>query len=152
MKDCNHGGVNFSERSLVAVSNIWGEFSVPRCAIKLPDLPQGTHWLSVRLEGLTKQGKEVAGLSIASTLHTAQTVSPHSLIQVNYGSWLRWGHLSALRSGGRISLSIACRAKRPIGCLPAEYLVSCVLAVNFFGIIHHYCTIDVRSMFRPGTK
>ena len=92
MKDCNHGGVNFSERSLVAVSNIWGEFSVPRCAIKLPDLPQGTHWLSVRLEGLTKQGKEVAELSIASALHTAQTVSPHSLIQVNYGSWLRWGH------------------------------------------------------------
>ena len=67
----NHGELDFSGLSLVAVSNNWGEFSVPRCAIKLPGSAPGTHWLTARLDGLKEYVKHVAEGSIASTLSTA---------------------------------------------------------------------------------
>ena len=43
MKDRNHGGVEFSGLSLVAVSNFGEEISAHGCAINkgVPDLPQG---------------------------------------------------------------------------------------------------------------
>ena len=53
---------------------------MPRCAIiKLPGSAPGTHWLTARLDGLSRQVKEVAEDSIASRRCTLQDMeSPHS--------------------------------------------------------------------------